>query len=175
MFTTIGPPPKVVTVSFTTRLLPVSTTPARPVVRTAAGPAGRVVKVPVLSVVVPPPATCSRLSDRIPLAVTLFTEMILSAPKGVVSPTRPVNVMSPAPAVSVRACVPSSVLENRILPKPTPVSIATGPDSVVGDANVTSSSVVVTSPAVVMPRRAVRLTGPSAEMSPAAIIAIVPD
>ena len=71
--------------------------------------------------------------------------------------------------------MPSSVLENRILPKPAPVLIATVPDSVVGDANVTLSLVVVTSPAVVMPRSAVRLTAPSAEMSPAAAIAIVPD
>ena len=154
----------VVILSFTARFVPVSDTPARADVFTAA-----------LSVVVPVPAVCERLAAVIALAVTLVALAIVIAPKGVVPPTAPVNVMSPVPAVSVRACVPSSVLEKRILPEPAAVLIATGPDSVVGDTNVTSSSVVVTLPAVVMPPGAVRLTAPSAEMSPAAIIAIVPD
>ena len=94
-------PPLVVAINaFTARFVPVSDTPVAPLVRTASVPAGADVNAPPLSVVVPLPATCVRLAARIPLAVTSAAELIVIAPTGVVSPTRPLNVTFPVPAVS---------------------------------------------------------------------------
>ena len=53
-------------------------------------------------------------------ADTVAADVIVTPPSLVTPPTTPVKVMSPAPAVNPRLCVPSSVPLNRILSKAAP-------------------------------------------------------
>ena len=87
-------------------------------------------------------------------------------------------VMLPAdPASSVRFLSAVATVDlNKMLPAPEPVSIATSPDCVTALVNVTLSSVVVISPAVVsVPVLfAPNVTAPDDVISPASAIVVTP-
>ncbi len=159
------PPPVVVSVLFSARFVPVRLMPPAAVVLTAP-----------FKVVVPEPADCVSVAELKVVAVTFVAEVRITSSSAVVPPTTPVKVTLPVPARSVRSCAPLSVLPKVMLPAPpAPVVTLTGPVSVVAEAKVTSSSVVITSPAVLIPPVAVSETAPSEVMSPAAARIAVPD
>ena len=126
-----------------------------------------------LNVVAPVPAICRKLAALIEAAVTLNAELIVIVPTAApgASPTGPVKVTLPVPAVRVKLLgLRSSVLRKLMSPAPTPVSTAIDPSIVVAELKFTTSPVVVMLPAVLMPAALVKLTAPSEVMSPNAPI-----
>ena len=116
----------------------------------------------------------TRLAAEIAAPVRFCPETKEMAPRGVVPPTGPVNVIFPIPAVMLRVFAPLSVPLKRMFPSPVFELRAIGPVKVVFEAKVILSSEVVTSPPVEIPDEPVRVTVPWELISPAAAIVSKP-
>ena len=119
-------------------------------------------------------AVPTRLVAEIAAPVRFCPETSEMAPRGVVPPTAPMNVIFPIPAVMLRVFAPFSVPLKRMFPSPVFELRAIGPVKVVLDAKVILSSEVVTSPPVEIPDEPVRVTVPWELISPAAAIVSEP-